>query len=225
MNGKKLILVLVVLGGGVFAASFGLSQYLKAPTPATAEAGPTPPGAAAGAPSTDAPAVPSEAEQGFRIEEKHLYDLVKEVRQKVADCQKREQELAEEEKRLQMSRGLLAKEAQDLETLRLQLTASVTRLKEAQAKSDKSRILIEREEAVNLKRVAAMYDKMDSAAGGRILEGMCTNQQEADAVKILRYMSERSAAKVLAEITDKGVAGRLTEQLKRTREQGETGKS
>jgi hypothetical protein len=40
---------------------------------------------------------------------------------------------------------------------------------------------------------------MDATAGGRILEGMCTNKQESDAVKILHYMQERSVAKVLAD--------------------------
>ena len=60
---------------------------------------------------------------------------------------------------------------------------------------------------------------MGGFAGSRILEGMCTNKQEADAVKILFYMQERSVAKVLAEMTDKNMAARLCEQLKRVKEQ------
>lgn len=216
MGKRLLLIVLAVAGIGVFAVSFVVSRHLISPAKTQAAA---PPAASAPAASKPAAAGDVALEAPPSVEEKHLYDLVKEVRQKVQDCQKREQGLEEQEKRMQMTRLGLDREAQNLETQRLQLAAALTKLKETQAELEKTRIAIDREETGNLKRVAAVYDKMDAAAGGRILEGMCTNRQEADAVKILHYMTERTVAKMLAEITDKGLAARLCEQLKRVTEQ------
>ena len=216
MHGMKLILVLVGLALAAFAAAFFLSRYLGAPAAAQAA---TEAEAAAAAP---APAAQAPAPEVPRLEEKHLFELIKEARQKINDCQKHEREVAEQDKRLQMTRQLLEKETQDLDALRAQLTADVTRLKEAQAEMDKTRVAIDREEAVNLKRVAAVYDRMDAAAGGRIMEGMCANKQEADVVKILHYMTERAVGKILAEITDKNLAGQLCEQMKKVKEQDKT---
>jgi len=218
MHGMKLILVLVGLALAAFAAAFFLSRYLGAPAAAQAAAE----AEAAAAAAAPAPAVTAPAPEVPRLEEKHLFELIKEARQKINDCQKHEREVAEQDKRLQMTRQLLEKETQDLDALRAQLTADVTRLKEAQAEMDKTRVAIDREEAVNLKRVAAVYDRMDAAAGGRIMEGMCANKQEADVVKILHYMTERSVGKILAEITDKNLAGQLCEQMKKVKEQDKT---
>jgi flagellar motility protein MotE (MotC chaperone) len=150
-----------------------------------------------------------------RVEEKQLYELIKEVRQKVRECQKRDQDLDEQERRLQVARQLIERESQDLENLRVQVASSVARLKESQAELEKTRTAIAKDEEVNLKRVAAVYDKMDAVAAARILEGMNKNTQDTDAVKILHYMTERSVAKVMAEFTDKSVAARLCEQMKR----------
>jgi flagellar motility protein MotE (MotC chaperone) len=212
--GNKLLtlIILVSLAAVTFAVTYAVARWLGA-TPAPAAAGTTP-GGAEGAANAGAAAV----QEAPRIEEKHLYDLIKEVRQRIRDCQKREADLAEQDKRLQMTRQLLEKESQDLETLRTQLTASVTRLKEAQADLEKTRIAIDQKEQANLKRTAAVYDTMDAAAAAKIVEGMCANQQDADAVKVLFYMKERAVGKLLAEITDKGLAARLCEQTKRVKE-------
>jgi flagellar motility protein MotE (MotC chaperone) len=213
--GKRLLLIILAVAGiAVFAVSFVVSRGLISPAKTQAAApAPTEAPAASRATANEA------AAETQTVEEKHLYDLVKEVREKVRECQKREQELEEQEKRLQITRQVIDREAQNLEGQRLQLAAALTRVKETQGELEKTRVAIDREEVVNLKRVAAVYDKMDATAGGRILEGMCTNKQESDAVKILHYMQERSVAKVLAEITDKNLAARLCEQLKRVKEQ------
>jgi flagellar motility protein MotE (MotC chaperone) len=208
---KKIILiaVVVVLAGLAFVGAFALSRRLNVQTgPAEAKAAPAPtpePGAAEKAAAQDVP----------RLEEKQLGDLVREVRQKVIDCQKREQDLDEQERRLRMARQVVERESQDLENLRVQVASSVTRLKEAQAELEKTRTAIDKDEEANLKRVAAVYDKMDVTAAGRILEAMCANKQNSDAVRILHFMTDRSVAKVLAEFTDKRLAAQLSEQMKR----------
>jgi flagellar motility protein MotE (MotC chaperone) len=205
MSKKLMIVVVVVLAGAAFAGAFLLSRHLNM-RPAEAKAAPAPDAPAAQ--KAVAPDVP-------RLEEKQLFELIKEVRQKVRDCQKRQEELDEQERRVQITRQLVERESQDLENLRVQVAASVARLKEAQADIEKTRTTIAKDEEVNLKRVATVYDKMEAVAATRILEGMCANKQESDAAKILHFMSERSVAKVLAEFTDKNAAAKLCDQLKR----------
>jgi flagellar motility protein MotE (MotC chaperone) len=205
MSKKLMIVVVVVLAGAAFAGAFLLSRHLNM-RPAEAKAAPAP----------DAPAAQKAAAPDVpRLEEKQLFELIKEVRQKVRDCQKRQEELDEQERRVQITRQLVERESQDLENLRVQVAASVARLKEAQADIEKTRTTIAKDEEVNLKRVATVYDKMEAVAATRILEGMCANKQESDAAKILHFMSERSVAKVLAEFTDKNAAAKLCDQLKR----------
>jgi len=204
------IIIVVVAAGAAFVGAFFLARHFNSAKPA----GPAEAKAAAGvldggtAEKGATPDVP-------RVEEKQLYDLIKEVRQKVRECQKRDQDLDEQERRLQVARQLIERESQDLENLRVQVASSVARLKESQAELEKTRTAIAKDEEVNLKHVAAVYDKMDAAAAAKILEGMSSNPQDTDAVKILHYMTERSVAKVMAEFTDKNVAARLCEQMKR----------
>lgn len=228
---KKRIMILAllfVLGTAGFAGSFLASRYMAGPAPAEAATGrPTNAATALGSagalpppPSASAPSGARPEAQVPSIEEKHLYDLIREMRLKLAECDRREALLAEDERRLAIARKDLLKQAEDLEALRVQLAATVAQVKDAQASMEQSRVTITSVESANLKRVAAVYDKMDAGAGGKILEGMCTNRQEADAVKILYYMSERTVAKVLAEMADKALAARLCEQMKLIREQG-----
>lgn len=214
MTGKKAAIVLLAAGIATFAVSLTASRLLtKGPEQAAADTD------NAGQAAAPAVAAPVGVIDTPRLEEKHLYDLIREVRQKARECEARQETLAAEEKRLALARQLVEKETQDLEKLRLQLAANVTQLKQAQADLEKTRLAIQASETANLKRTAAIYDKMDPAAASKIIEGMCTNQQEADAVKILHYMSERSVAKVLAEMTDKTLAARLCEQMKLIKEQ------
>jgi flagellar motility protein MotE (MotC chaperone) len=209
MKKIMVIAVVVVLAILAFAGAFVLSRRLNVPTgPAEAQANPAPTDAETEAEKALAQKVP-------RLDEKQLYELVREVRQRLGDCQKREQELDEQDRRLRMARQVVERESQDLESLRVQVASSVTRLKETQADLEKTRTAIDKDEEANLKRVAAVYDKMDATSAGRIFEAMCANKQNGDAVRILHFMTDRSVAKVLAEFTDKQLAAQLSEQMKR----------
>lgn len=56
---------------------------------------------------------------------------------------------------------------------------------------------------------------MDTTEAAKTLNEMCVNNQEADVVKILRFMPERNTAKVLAAMSDNTVRARLCGQMKR----------
>lgn len=162
---------------------------------------------------TDNPMDPSNP-RSLAMKEKELDELIKEVRLKIDSCQRREKQLDKREKSIQMAEGLMKNQAEELEALRVQLVAPMNRIREAMAALENSRIRIRKEEQINIKRIAAVCEKMDSASGSAMLASMCSNNQEEDAVKILRFMSERSAGKILAEMSDKEMAARLCSKLK-----------
>ena len=63
---------------------------------------------------------------------------------------------------------------------------------------------ISKVEKTNLMAMAATYDKMDPASAGTILTNMSKTQASApnDAIKILHYMTDRTRANLLAELSN-----------------------
>ena len=118
-----------------------------------------------------------------------------------------------------MTEVLLKDGAEELENLRMKLVMSLTRLQDKIAELERTRIRISIQEKTEIQKTAAIYEKMDAASGSQILVEICINNVE-DAVKILYYMSERSAAKLLAEIPDKSLAAKLFQKIKVINEEG-----
>jgi flagellar motility protein MotE (MotC chaperone) len=213
MFSKKKILILGGMAIATFAATFFLSSTLKpheqaASRPAGADQ------AASSATSADV-AMPV-----LGAKEKELDELIKAVREKSEELQKRQEKLNQRERRLGILQGQIKEQANELETLRMSLVTPLARLKEAKEQLEGSRVVIATEERANLKRSAAIYETMDAVRSGQIVAEMCTNNQEEDAVRILYLMSERAAGKILQELPDKGLAARLLVKIKRVREQG-----
>jgi flagellar motility protein MotE (MotC chaperone) len=216
MRGKKLaIIVMAALGVVSFVVSFLLSGWLG-DSPQSAQAGTE--DAAAQQQELDLPELAAAAPAPPQVKE--LDELIREMRLRMAEYSKKDKQLQQREKRLQLAQELLKKQATELESLRMELSTPLTRLKEAQAELQQSRVSIAKQEEANLKKTAAIYEKMDPASGSEYLTEMCANKQEQDVVKILYLMSERSAAKVLAEMTDTSLAARLTEMMKRIQQEG-----
>jgi len=209
MAKKRKVILAAALALVSFGASLAVAVLLA---PGERPAG-QPEASHEGAPTTR-PAVvltPSEVE---------LDELIRQLRQKLAQCRRTDQQLAQRRRQLEIVQEQLARQAQELDDLRVKMASTVAALNEARRKLDTTRVRIVREDQANLKKTAAIYDKMDSASAGRILTDMCTQQHEDEAVKILYYMSERTAAKLLAAFEDAQLAARLCEKLKRIREQG-----
>ena len=217
MAGKKMILLLGSLGVLSFACSVVISMLFgpkPQPPPAEDESDKQPLAAmtvAAGLTGGQAKLTPNE---------KQLAELIRELQVRISECKRRERQIEQREERFAMARELLKQQIADLENLQVQLLGPLTSLKQERAKLDRSRVLIAQEERANIKKTATIYDKMDPASSSEILAGMCQNRRTEDAVKILYYMTERSAAKVLAAFTDRNLAAGLTESLKRIREEG-----
>ena len=208
MSKSKAILVIGGLGAASFAVSAALSMFLgPKPAPQTGKA------------PTTAPALPLAGgvpggEGRLSLREKELQDLIRDLQARLHECDARQKGLDQREERLAITQEVLKKQIKDLEDLQVRLLGPLSTLREEQAKLEKGRLAIALEEQANLKKTALIYEKMDAAQGGKILADMCKNQQLDDAVKILHYMGERSAANIFAEMTDKGLAAKLTARLK-----------
>ena len=159
--------------------------------------------------------------------EKQLKNLVFEVREKVQEYNDKLQDLGVQEQRLQRAQDTLKEDIKNLNNLRIELTSIITSLKDERDKLLKSRLEVAQTEKDNLVLIAATYDKMDASSAGKIVISMCASQTQPDkvdsqgsgfdeAVKILYYMTERTKAKLLAELTntEPKLAAFLTRRLK-----------
>jgi predicted nuclease with TOPRIM domain len=163
--------------------------------------------------------------------EQQLRNLVQDVREKMQEYSNRLQALAVRERRLQMTQDVLKEDIESLNSLRIELASAIANLKSERDKLLKSRLEIDQAEKTNLVSIAATYDKMDVSGASKILANMCgtgnlseMQSVEAghagssfdDAVKILHYMTERTKAKLLAELatSEPALAAALCQRLK-----------
>ncbi len=211
MKGIIKIVVFVVLAGVSFGASYLLSGLFSGGDDSSTSTAATETQEAmlAGSGAPLGGITPS-----IHMKEGEVNRLIKDLRLKMDQVAAKEGKLQKREKRLELAEKLLLKQAKDLETLRMELVTPLTDLREAKAKLDATRIDIDQEEQVNLKKIAGQYNVMNPVEGSAILVGMCKNNQEDDVVKILYYMEERPAAGMLTALTDTNMAARLVGKLK-----------
>jgi hypothetical protein len=163
--------------------------------------------------------------------EQQLKNLVLDVRQKMQEYNDRLQALGVRERRLQLTQDMLKKDIENLNTLRIELASTIANLKAEREKLQKSRLEIDQIEKTNFVSIAATYDKMDVTGASKILTNLCAAQDPSeiqaiesghtagsfdDAVKILHYMTERTKAKLLAELatSEPALAAALCKRLK-----------
>jgi hypothetical protein len=163
------------------------------------------------------------------LSEKQLKSLVFEVREKIREYESKTKEVEVREARLAITQETLKKDIEELSRLKVETAALVANLKEQRNRLLETRAVIEQSEKTNLTSVAATYDKMDSTSASKIISSMCSKQMETgkfkggaidDAVKILFYMTERTKAKLLAEIvtSEPKLAALLCQRLKQISE-------
>lgn len=174
---------------------------------------------------------PAESTIRKAMTEKRLRNLVFEMREKIQEYNNKLQDFELQEQRMQITRDALKRDIENLNNLQIELASTVAGLKEQRNKLLKTRVDIDNAEKNNLISIAATYDKMDASSAGKILTSMCTKQAQSadvggmasglnDAVKILYYMTERTKAKVLAELvtSEPQLAALLCQRLKQISE-------
>jgi len=232
---KKLIIITAAAGLVSFAGAFVLG-WLTQPPPASRPDESGQPTLAGGGAVTEFPqpgvgvigAVGTASDiEKKAMTEKQLKNLIFEVREKVQEYNDKLHNLEVREQRLQVAQDTLREDIKNLNDLRIELTSIVANLKDERDKLLKSKLEVARIEKDNLVLIAATYDKMDASSAGKIMISMCASQTQPDkvdsqgsgfdeAVKILYYMTERTKAKLLAELTntEPKLAAFLTRRLK-----------
>jgi len=164
------------------------------------------------------------------LSEQQLNNLIHELRNKMQDYDKKLENLKVREQRLQLTQDILKQDIEKLNNLQIELASITANIKSEQDKLNKSRLEIDKEETNNLASIAATYDKMDSTSASLIITNMCTPPVSGkeitginsfdDAVKILYFMSDRTKAKLLADMaTSKpDLAADLSRRLKQISE-------
>jgi flagellar motility protein MotE (MotC chaperone) len=232
---KKLIIITASAGLVSFAGAFALGWFTAPSRPGDPSEAIQPEIVSAGAvPEMPRPApgmtgvvgVASDIERKG-MTERQLRNLVFEVREKVQEYDDKLQNLALREQRLQRTQDTLKEDIQNLKNLQIELATTVADIKSERDKLLKTKLEVAQTEKNNLVLIAATYDKMDSSSASKILVTMCTSQTQPgkidsqsrgfdEAVKILYYMTERTTAKLLAEVTtaEPRLAAFLTQRLK-----------
>ncbi len=217
MGKKKMIIILAALAVVSFGVSYGVTHLTvkSKGQPATAPAGVAQtPGESKGLPAELADAVPS-----LSSNDKQVQDWSRELRAKMDDLKKRELDLDQRERRVAMAEEILKKDVEKLEEARIRLMTPLENIKRAQEELKASRLVVSTHEMANLKRSASYFEKMEAAKAAAQIESMCTNKQEDDAAKILHFMSDRAAGKLLGEMTDRTLGSKLLDKMKKIKEE------
>jgi hypothetical protein len=165
------------------------------------------------------------------LTEQQLKNLVQSVREKMQEYDDRLQAIAMRERRLQVAHNVLKDDIENLDNLRIEVASAIANLKSERDQLQKSRLDIDRKEKLNMMSMAATYDKMDVTGASKIMTSLCKPEESGqgkgldvdrkssgydDAVKILHYMTERTKAKLLAELatSEPILAAGLCQRLK-----------
>jgi len=169
------------------------------------------------------------------MSEQQLKNLVNDLQNKMREYENKLQRLKVDEQRIELVQEMLKKDIEKLSNLQVELASTTANIKSERDKLLNSRLEIERTETNNLASIAATYDKMDATSASKIFANMCTVSEPAteqdgqankyddsfnDAVKILYYMTDRTKAKLLAELatTKPDLAADISGRLKQITE-------
>ena len=228
---KKLIIMIAAAGLISFAGAFAFAWFTKSAPVSQGDESNKPTIAAVAKPLLPQPEAaalgPEDSKIRNAMTEKRLKNLIFEVREKIKEYDNKLQVLEIQGQRLQITRDALKKDIENLNNLQIELVSTVAGLKEQRNKLLKSRVDVTKEEKANLVTTAATFDKMDAQSASKILTSMCTKQIKSadvgevdsglsDAIKILHYMTERTKAKLLAELatSEPALAAALCKRLK-----------
>lgn len=146
-------------------------------------------------------------EQSLTTRQKHLEVIYQDMRNERKALDQMREEIASELKGLTDALDKLERKAGDLNKQKQKISE--------QAKEIKQSIFeMEGVEQKRVKQMATMYDSMDPETAGEILQQMADSGKLDMAVKILSTMQERQAARVLAQMSDRGTVVQMLDKLK-----------
>ena len=135
----------------------------------------------------------------------HLIQNLKDQRQV---CLDKQQELAREQKRLELTRQEIASERELLVALREKVALQWEEISKARVAMDRQVTEIQTLELKNLRQLVSSYEAMKPERAATIFKKL----DETMAAKALYLMKERAAAKIIEQL-DETFAARLTERI------------
>lgn len=176
------------------------------------------------------PAAPSESSLVRKLTEEQLRTYIFDIREQMNEQQNRMTFIKTREQQLTITQNVISEDVKELDNLRVTLAALVAEIRDEQQRLESNLLEISEIEKTNFVSLAAMYDKMDSTSASKIMASMCKSGSQSvqngtgfdDAVKILKYMTDRTKAKLLAEManTEPSLASEICKRLKYTVEKG-----
>lgn len=154
------------------------------------------------------------------ISERQLQHLIYDIRSKLKDHRDRQKALDTEAERIEISRLSMQEDIDRLNELQNKLNLTLAEIHQKETALKNTLTEIDALEKDNFQRLASTYEKMDATKAGLIMTTMAASNQLQDSVKILYYMNERMAGKLLAEIATKKpeLASLICMQLKHVKE-------
>ncbi|MBN1556146.1 MAG: hypothetical protein JXA11_15505 [Phycisphaerae bacterium] len=155
--------------------------------------------------------------------EQQLDDLIREVRAKLKELERRERRLVEREKRLSTASDQLKAQIKNLNDLKVELASAIGPLRAERQKMKQYRALITSQEVANVEAAAKMWEKMEPSNAARLLVEMWQTRQEQAATKIFRVLSDKAKAAIMDELNGAKIGPDiLRQQLLVIRENEET---
>ncbi|MGH7173158.1 MAG: hypothetical protein ACRELG_22990 [Gemmataceae bacterium] len=178
------------------------------------------------------------ARPAYNANTEEIARMTTELRMRLAAVREREDQLTARKKQLDMLQEDIRGERTALDDLRTQVKNEMEALNEAIQGVEKKRgsldeerqkiskstkemegrlVQLQKDEQDNLKKMSGMYNSMSPESAAKILQNLADTGKLDTAVKVLGLMQDRQAAKVLAELTDAGLAAQMVEKLKNLR--------
>lgn len=205
--------IIMISAGGLLLGSFLTAFFMSRGEP------PPPPKPAEETDARHAATLPAEVAKVVTAADRDMSEMFTRLRQQIDEYNLKTNRLLEDQKHVVELYAEREAAYKRLEEFRAEVNVDLQALKREREELNKIIININKVELENIQKNAAIYDKIPAAEGSKILERMCANNQKYDAAKLLRYMTERAAAKVLAEMKDKDLAAELLEIMKRLKEE------
>lgn len=150
------------------------------------------------------------------LAESQLKDLIFDIRSKMTEFKSREKDLELKEQRVRTSLEEMYKNIEQMEDLRVKLASTVTSIKQQRKALDDTLVRVDDIEKKNIQKTALIYDKMKSKGASDIIINLAKTDHLDYAVKITYYMTERTSANLLVEIskTEPSLAALISDKLR-----------
>ena len=155
------------------------------------------------------------------LEEKQIGSLIVDLKTTKKNYEDKLAQLKSKEERLEKTRLNIEADMERIRAVKAEIINTISELKLQKASLEKTITEVKAVEKDNLVKLAACYDKMETDKAAQTVFTMMENSQIEDAAKLIYYMSDRNAAKLIGEIASKNseYAAQISEKLKRVKEQ------